>query len=69
MGIIATSVALAACLTLLGIAIVLDRRPYLPGKFNYIPMMILLTIASLLPACARRCVRRGNSTMPRRRKS
>jgi len=47
MSVIVTSAALAACLILLGTAIVLDRRPYRPGKFNYIPMMILLTTASL----------------------
>jgi len=40
MGIIETSAALGACLLVLTVAVVLDRRPYRPGKHNYIPIMI-----------------------------
>ena len=50
MGLAATSVALAACLALLVVAIVLDRRPYRPGKLNYIPLMIVCLAASLVLA-------------------
>jgi hypothetical protein len=48
MGIIETSAALGACLLLLTVAIVLDRRPYAPGKRNYIPIMIIALAASLV---------------------
>jgi hypothetical protein len=48
MGIIETSAALGACLLLLIAAIVLDRRPYRPGKRNYIPIMIIALAASLV---------------------
>ena len=41
MGIIETSGALAASLLVLAVAVVLDRRPYRPGKRNYIPIMII----------------------------
>lgn len=37
MGLIQTSIALAVCLLLLAAAIILDRRPYRPGKLNYVP--------------------------------
>jgi hypothetical protein len=47
-GIIETSGALAACLLVLGIAVVLDRRPYRPGKLNYIPIMIIALAAILV---------------------
>jgi len=40
--------ALAACLLVLVIAVVLDRRPYRPGKRNYIPVMIIALAASLV---------------------
>jgi hypothetical protein len=40
-GVIETSAALGACLLVLMVAVVLDRRPYRPGKPNYIPMMIV----------------------------
>jgi hypothetical protein len=40
-GVIETSAALGACLLVLTVAIVLDRRPYRPGKRNYIPIMII----------------------------
>jgi hypothetical protein len=46
-GIIETSAALGACLLVLTIAVVLDRRPYRPGKRNYIPVMIIALAASL----------------------
>ena len=48
MGIIETGGALAACLLVLVIAVVLDRRPYRPGKRNYIPVMIIALAASLV---------------------
>jgi hypothetical protein len=47
-GIVETSAALGACLLLLIVAIVLDRRPYRPGKRNYIPIMIIALAASLI---------------------
>jgi hypothetical protein len=48
MGLIETSVALGLCLLVLGIAVILDRRPYRPGKRNYIMLMIIAMAASLL---------------------
>ena len=42
MGLTETSVALAGCVLVLVVAIILDRRPYRPGKLNYIPLMITL---------------------------
>src|ERR1700730_5955232 len=48
MGIIETSAALGACLLVLTVAVVLDRRPYRPGKHNYIPIMIIALAASLV---------------------
>jgi hypothetical protein len=45
---IETSAALSACLLVLTVAIVLDRRPYRPGKRNYIPIMIVALAASLV---------------------
>jgi hypothetical protein len=47
MGLVATAAALAASLALLGLALALDRRPYRPGKRNYIPLMILSLAAAL----------------------
>jgi hypothetical protein len=41
MGPIETSAALAGCALILVAAIILDRRPYRPGKLNYIPLMII----------------------------
>jgi len=48
LGIVETSAALAGCLLILAVAIVLDRRPYRPGKHNYIPIMIIALAASLV---------------------
>ena len=48
MGIVETSGALAACLLVLAVAVVLDRRPYRPGKLNYIPIMIIALAAILV---------------------
>ena len=45
---IETSAALGACLLLLTVAVVLDRRPYRPGKRNYIPIMIIALAAALV---------------------
>lgn len=47
---VATLVALAFCLAVFVAAIVLDRRPYRPGKFNYIPLMILCLALCLVLA-------------------
>jgi hypothetical protein len=43
-----TSAGLGACLLVLTVAVVLDRRPYRPGKRNYIPIMIVALAASLV---------------------
>ena len=43
-----TSAALGICLLVLTVAVVLDRRPYRPGKRNYIPIMIIAMAASLI---------------------
>jgi hypothetical protein len=40
-GVIETSAALGACLLVLTVAVALDRRPYRPGKRNYVPIMII----------------------------
>jgi hypothetical protein len=50
MGLIATSIALAFCLVVLATAVVLDRRPYRPGKRNYVMLMIIALAASLILA-------------------
>jgi hypothetical protein len=47
-GLTETSIALALCLLVLAIAVVLDRRPYRPGKYNWIPLMIIALAASLV---------------------
>jgi hypothetical protein len=46
--VIETSAALGACLLVLIVAVALDRRPYRPGKRNYIPIMIVAVAASLV---------------------
>ena len=48
MGLIETIAALTVCVLLLALAIVLDRRPYRPGKLNYIPLMIVCLAACLV---------------------
>lgn len=48
MGLTETSIALAACVLVLVGAIVLDRRPYRPGKFNYVPLMIIALAAGMV---------------------
>jgi hypothetical protein len=45
---IETTIALGACLLVLIIAVVHDRRPYRPGKRSYIPIMIIALAASLV---------------------
>ncbi len=45
---IETGAALSACLLVLTVAVFLDRRPYRPGKRNYIPIMIIALAASLV---------------------
>jgi len=47
-GLTQTSVALAVCVLVLVVAIVLDRRPYRLGKLNYIPLMIIALAAILV---------------------
>jgi hypothetical protein len=47
-GIIETSAALGVSLLVLTVAVVLDRRPYHPGKRNHIPIMIIALGASLV---------------------
>ena len=48
MGLTETVLALGACVVLLVVAVVLDRRPYRPGKLNYIPLMIICLAACLV---------------------
>ncbi len=48
MGLVETSAALALCVLVLAVLVVLDRRPYRPGKRNYIPLMILSLAAGLV---------------------
>jgi len=48
MGLTETIAALAVCVLLLALAIVLDRRPYRPVKLNYIPLMIVCLAACLV---------------------
>jgi hypothetical protein len=45
---IETSAALGACLLVLIVSVALDRRPYRPGKGNYIPIMIVALAAILV---------------------
>ena len=48
MSLAATLAALIACTAMLVLVIVLDRRPYRPGRFNYIPLMIVWLAACLV---------------------
>jgi hypothetical protein len=48
MGLTETGVALTLCLMVLAIAVVLDRRPYRPGKLNFVMLMIIALAASLV---------------------
>ncbi|HUC71197.1 MAG TPA: hypothetical protein VMS01_08410 [Stellaceae bacterium] len=48
MGLTETSLALGLCLLVLVVAVVLDRRPYRPGKRNFIMLMIIALAASLV---------------------
>jgi len=48
MDLIETSAALGACLLVLAVAVALDRRPYRPGKRNYVPIMIVAVAAILV---------------------
>lgn len=43
-----TIIALSGCGLLLILTVVLDRRPYRPGKLNYIPLMIICLAACLV---------------------
>jgi hypothetical protein len=40
-----TIAALAVCALVLATAIVFDRRPYRPGKLNFVPLMIICLAA------------------------
>jgi hypothetical protein len=44
----ATAAALGACIAALLVLAVLDRRPYRPGRFNLVPLMIVLAVASIV---------------------
>ena len=48
MDLIETTLALSACTVVLIVTVVLDRRPYRPGKLNYIPLMIICLAACLV---------------------
>ena len=48
MGLTETSIALALCLLVLAVAVVLDSRPYRPGKRNFVVLMIIALAASLV---------------------
>lgn len=48
MNLTATSLALGLCLVVLAIAVALDRRPYRPGKRNYVMLMIVALAAALV---------------------
>jgi hypothetical protein len=47
-GVIEMSAALGACVLVLAVAVALDRRPYRPGKRNYVPIMIIAVAVSLV---------------------
>jgi hypothetical protein len=48
MGLTETSIALTICGFVLAVPVVLDRRPYHPGKLNYIPLMSIALAAGLV---------------------
>jgi hypothetical protein len=48
MGLIETIIGLGVCVALLIVAIFFDRRPYRPGKLNYVPLMIIALAACLV---------------------
>ena len=48
MGRTGTGIALGTCLAALAFLIVLDRRPYRPGKPNHVPLMIVLAALAIL---------------------
>jgi hypothetical protein len=49
-GLVATAAALAASMAVLAAAVLLDRRPWRPGKRNWIPLMIAALTASFVLA-------------------
>jgi hypothetical protein len=48
MGVYGTIAALTVSTIALVVAVALDRRPYRPGKFNYVPLMIVSLAACLV---------------------
>lgn len=50
MDLIETSLALALCLAVLAVAVFFDRRPYRPGKRNWVLLMIVALAATLVLA-------------------
>jgi hypothetical protein len=48
MNLTGTILGLGASAGLLVVAVVLDRRPYRPGKLNYIPLMIICLAVCLV---------------------
>ncbi len=50
MGLVETIAALLICLVVLAFAVVIDRRPYHPGKRNFVMLMIIALAASLILA-------------------
>jgi hypothetical protein len=43
-----TAAGFGVSLALLVVAVLLDRRPYRPGKMNYVPLMMLLLACCLV---------------------
>jgi hypothetical protein len=50
LGVPLTSAALAAAVAVLVGALILERRPYRPGKFNYVPVMLASVVVILILA-------------------
>jgi hypothetical protein len=48
MDLTATAGALVLCLILLLALVIVDRRPYHPGKLNPIPLMVIVAIACIV---------------------
>ena len=48
MGLPETIAGFAAFATLLAVGVVQDRRPYAPGRFNWIPLMMIGLIGAIV---------------------